>query len=107
MTSKSTFPWVFNDSIDDSFPVRCFKESYTTEYDTDEDRGYGDYGGIYDNTGEPMVGCNEYMVFRDVKVARFIVNAVNALHQIKEELLYDISNADVALKIAQDVLEGS
>ena len=104
MTDKFTFPWVFKDDIDDSFPVRCFKESYFTEYDIDEDRGYGDYGGIYDSTGEPVAGCNEYMVFRDVGVARFIVNAVNALHSIKEELLHDITNGDVALKIAQDVL---
>ena len=63
--------WVFKDAPKDPFPGREFNQS------PELNRSYGDWGGIYDENGTPLVGCNEYMVFKDRETAEFIVKAVN------------------------------
>ena len=69
MTSQTTFPWVYKSDEKEPFPEREFYQEV--------ERSYGDWGGIYNARGEPVVGCNEYMVFKDHETAEFIVKAVN------------------------------
>jgi hypothetical protein len=69
--SKITKRWIYKDDPAEPFPEREFYQPEGV------DRGYGDWGGIYDEAGNPLVGCNEYMVFKDRETAELIVKAVN------------------------------
>lgn len=69
--SITTKPWVFKDDPKDPFPKREFYQAEGLE------RSYGAWGGIYDGEGNPLVGCNEYMVFKDKETAELIVKAMN------------------------------
>ena len=71
INTETTKIWVFKDDPSDPFPNREFYQPEGL------DRSYGDWGGIYDENGNPLVGCNEYMVFKDRETAEFIVKAVN------------------------------